>query len=100
LLSLLEQVRTTEEVAYLVGYSVDTIRWELIRLHHLDLVAPIGVRHVRLGERTPRKALSYSDNLLWDVTDHMRFHDQTIPGCRGCKVRTLAPAFAKVGLVE
>lgn len=71
-------------------------------MHHIQLVEPIGVRYDdQCGMRPPAPAaMSYFDDLLWDLTDHALKHSETVEGCHGCELRELMPALAEIGLVE
>jgi hypothetical protein len=100
LLTLIGSAHTTTEISYRVGEPIGEVRNQLIRMHHLNLVEPIGVRCEDGGEEPPARGLSYYDDLLWSVTDHTRDHNEYVEGCRGCALRDLIPGIAAVGLVE
>lgn len=53
-------------------------------MHHLGLIEPIGVREVD-GERP---SFTYFQDVVWDVTTHLREHREIVPDCRACTTRT------------
>lgn len=69
-------------------------------MHHLRLVEPIGVKFDVPDGRRSVKALSYFDDLLWELTEHTVKHSETVEGCHGCALRELMPGLAEIGLVE
>ena len=97
MLALLGECRTTSQIAYEIEDSVDNIRPNLVRLRHLGIVEPIGIR-TDVDEPVPDR-VTYFDDLLWTLTEHGRNHNETIPGCYGCRIRELL-MLDNAGLVE
>lgn len=81
---LLSGALSTSELAYQARDSLGYMRNQLIRMHHLGLIEPIGVKEV-VGER---RTFSYYQDVLWGVTLHTREHRHIEPNCRACLTRT------------
>jgi hypothetical protein len=80
---LLGGTLTTSEIAYAVRGQLGAVRDQLIRMHHLGMIEPIGVKEVA-GDR---RSFTYFQDVLWDITVHTREHRHIEPSCRACKTR-------------
>jgi hypothetical protein len=82
---------STSQIAQAISESLTYARDQLIRMHHLGMIEPIGVRE----ENHPPPAIGYFQDVVWTVTTHTREHRFIEPGCRACKTRTLLLAGAE-----
>jgi len=81
---LLEGSLATSEIAYGLSENLSWIRDQLIRMHHLGMIEPIGVREIDGDPPT----FTYYQDVVWNLTVHAREHRDIEPGCRACITRT------------
>jgi len=74
---------TTRDLSRELRENIDTVRKELISLHHAGAIEPIGYRM----ETTPAGAVLYQKDYLWALTDHALSHSSTVHGCTKCYFR-------------
>ncbi len=82
---------TTSQLARELDEPIGRARNQLIRMHHLGMIEPIGVRQ----EDRMLNDLGYFQDVLWDLTVHTREHRGLEPGCRACLTRQLLLAAAE-----
>lgn len=80
---LLERSQTTLQLVETVQRDIQPVRRELIRLHHLGVIEPLGIR----GDTTEPGAKLYYRDLLWGITDHGMSHHTSVSGCMACYLR-------------
>ena len=86
MISLLGECKTSSEIVAECGMSHDEIRPHLVRLRHLGIIEPVAI--CAINEPFPER-ISYFDNLLWTLSDHGKYHDQSDPSCKACALREL-----------
>lgn len=84
-LELMGESKSTSQLSYVIETPLNEMRVELIAMHHFDLVEPIGIRHD--DDISAVYGSGYFQDLIWDLTIHSKEHLETVPNCRGCRVR-------------
>ena len=97
---LINELQTTQQLAYLVRENLSCVRDQLVRLHHLGIIVPVGLRYDTDSEPPSGLELSYFDDLLWDLTLHTRDHHESVEGCYGCAIREALPGSETIGFSE
>lgn len=80
---LLDSACTTSDLAAATRQNLAEVRRELISLHHLGVILPVGIREDTSG---PGARLYYRD-YLWAISDHGMSHHTSVAGCIFCKLR-------------
>ena len=96
MLALLGECKTTEQIVYEIDESPDDVLPNLIRLRHLGIMQPVAIC---VDDAPFDQAVDYTHNLLWEMTEHGRYHDTVVDGCYGCKMRERLMAL-EVVLIE
>lgn len=76
---------STSQVAYALSEHLSHARDQLIRMHHLGMIEPIGIRE----EEGRPQLYGYFQDVLWGLTTHTKEHSKIEPHCRACKTREL-----------
>ena len=84
MLALIGECKTTEQISYETGEPLDVVRPNIVRLRHLGIIEPIAI--CVYDDEFPGR-ISYFDNLMWELTEHGKHHDQSQPNCRACWFR-------------
>jgi hypothetical protein len=80
---LLIESKTTSLLAHHTRENVFEVRNEIIRLHHLGVLEPVGYR-----TDTPRRGKTvYDRDSLWSITDHGMSHHSSHVDCWACRIR-------------
>lgn len=82
ILVLTESADTTEGIASSLCLDRSDVIFDLIRLYHRGVIAPIAIQ---TNSRDQRRG--FDRNLVWQMTDHGRFHVENEPGCPACDYR-------------
>lgn len=80
---LLESAHSTSQLALHLRMSLHEVRLEVICLHHVGVIQPIGFRH---EDGAPPARLYYRD-YIWEITEHGLEHHDHHAGCRACEMR-------------
>jgi hypothetical protein len=92
--TIFDGAKTTSEITRDMDncYALNYVRSQLIRMHHLGLVAPIGVRK----EEGDRERVGYYRDLIWTLTKHTREHKHQFSNCTACTIREMLLASCEV----
>lgn len=80
---LLESSKSTSELAFAAREDLASVRREVISLHHIGAIEPVGIR---MDSGICGAKLYYRD-YLWSITDHGMSHSMSTPGCTACYLR-------------
>jgi hypothetical protein len=85
IIALMCRAQTTSQITHEIRRELRAVRREIILMHHFGLIAPIGVK----SEPGEEGHDGYYPNILWDLTEHSKSHDQNWEGCRACDLREI-----------